>query len=50
MLKNELRNKQVTIGNLIDVVKNFTKINIQETKNKKQTYVVKKTMMLLASY
>ena len=42
LLKVQLRNKQVTIYNLIDVINNFrtlrsTKINIQETKNKKQT-------------
>ena len=39
LLKDELRNKQVTIDNLIDVTKSFTKskINIQEIKNKKET-------------
>ena len=36
LLKDEIRNKQVTIGNLIGLIKNLrsSKINIQKTKNK----------------
>ena len=36
MLKDELRNKQVTIDNLIDVIKNFTVIENKYTRNKEQ--------------
>ena len=36
LLKNELRNKQVTIDNLIDVIKNFTVNENKYTRNKKQ--------------
>ena len=36
LLKDELRNKQVTIDNLIDVIKNFTVIENKYTKNKEQ--------------
>ena len=35
-LKDELRNKQVTINNLIDVIKNFTVNENKYTKNKEQ--------------
>ena len=52
LLKDELRNKQVTIGNLIDVIKNFTVIENKYTRNKEQDtkLVVRKKMMLLVSY
>ena len=36
LLKDELMNKQVTIDNLIDVVKNFTVIENKDTRNKEQ--------------
>ena len=36
LLKDELMNKQVTIDNLIDVVKNFTVIENKYTRNKEQ--------------
>ena len=36
MLKDELRNKQVTIDNLIDVIKNFTVIENKYAKNEEQ--------------
>ena len=36
LLNDELRNKQVTIDNLIDVIKNFTVIENKYTKNKEQ--------------
>ena len=36
MLKDELRKKQVTIDNLIDVIKNFTAIENKYTRNKEQ--------------
>ena len=36
LLKDELRNKQVTIDNLIDVIKNFTVIGNKYTRNKEQ--------------
>ena len=36
LLKDELRNKQVTIDNLIDVIKNFTVIRNKYTRNKEQ--------------
>ena len=36
LLKDELRNKQVTIDNLIDVIKNFTVIEKIYTRNKDQ--------------
>ena len=36
LLKDELRNKQVTIDNLIDVIKNFTVIENKYTRNKEQ--------------
>ena len=36
LLKYELRNKQVTIDNLIDAIKNFTVIGKKYTKNKEQ--------------
>ena len=36
LLKDELRSKQVTIGNLIDVIKNFTVIGNKYTRNKEQ--------------
>ena len=36
LLKDELRNKQVTIDNLIDVIKSFTIIENKYTKNKEQ--------------
>ena len=51
-LKDELRNKQVTIDNLIDVIKNFTVLENKytKTKNKIQTLVVRKKTMLLVSY
>ena len=52
LLKDELRNKQVTIDNLIDVIKNFTVLENKytKTKNKIQTLVVRKKTMLLVSY
>ena len=52
LLKDELRNKQVTIDNLIDVIKNFTVLENKytKTKNKIQTLVVRKKAMLLVSY
>ena len=34
LLKDELRNKQVTIDSLIDVIKNFTVIENKYTRNK----------------
>ena len=39
LLKDEFRNKQVTIDNLIDVIKNFKNIEnkYQEIKNNKHT-------------
>ena len=36
LLKDELRNKQVTIDNLIDVIKNFTVNENKYTRNKEQ--------------
>ena len=36
MLKDELRNKQVTIDKLIDVINNFTVIENKYTRNKEQ--------------
>ena len=36
LIKDELRNKQVTIDNLIDVIKNFTVIGNKYTRNKEQ--------------
>ena len=36
LLEDKLRNKQVTIDNLIDVIKNFTVIENKYTKNKEQ--------------
>ena len=36
LLKDELRNKHVTIDNLIDVIKNFTVIKNKYTRNKEQ--------------
>ena len=36
MLKDELRNKQVTIYNLIDVIKNFTVTEDKYVRNKEQ--------------
>ena len=36
MLKDELRNKQVTFDNLTDVIKNFTVIENKYTRNKEQ--------------
>ena len=36
LIKGEHRNKQVTIGNLIDVIKNFTVIENKYTRNKEQ--------------
>ena len=40
LLNDELRNKQVTIDNLIDVVKNFTVIENKYTRNKEQETTV----------
>ena len=52
LLKDELRNKQVTIDNLIDVIKNFTVIGNKYTRNKEQETNVdsKEKIMLLLSY
>ena len=52
LLNNELMNKQVTIDNLIDVIKNFTVIENKYTRNKEQVKNVgsKEKMMLLVSY
>ena len=52
LLKDELRNKQVTIGNLLDVIKNFTVIGNKYTRNKEQETNVdsKEKIMLLLSY
>ena len=36
LLKDELRNKQINIDNLIDVIKNFTVIENKYTRNKEQ--------------
>ena len=36
LLKDELRNKQVIIENLIEVIKNFTNIKNKYTRNKEQ--------------
>ena len=36
MLKDELSNKQITIDNLTDVIKNFTVIENKYTRNKEQ--------------
>ena len=36
LLKDELRNKQVTIDNLIDIIKNFPVIENEYTRNKEQ--------------
>ena len=49
---DELRNKQVTINNLIDVIKNFTVIGNKYTRNKEQETNVdsKEKIMLLLSY
>ena len=51
LLKDELRNKQVSINNLIDVIENFTVNENKYTRNKEQeqTYVVKKTMIYHSS-
>ena len=52
LLKDELKNKQVTIDNLIDVIKNFTVIGNKYTRNKEQETNVdsKEKIMLLLSY
>ena len=52
LLKDELRSKQVTIDNLIDVIKNFTVIGNKYTRNKEQETNVdsKEKIMLLLSY
>ena len=49
LLKDELRNKQVTIDSLIDVIKNFTVIENKYTRNKEQKINIgnKKKMMLV---
>ena len=36
LLKDELSNKQITIDNLTDVIKNFTVIENKYTRNKEQ--------------
>ena len=36
LLNEELRNKQVTIDNMIDIIKNFTVIKNKYTRNKEQ--------------
>ena len=52
LLKDELRNKQVTIDSLIDVIKNFTVTENKYTRNKEQDTNVgsKEKMMWLVSY
>ena len=50
LLKDELRNKQVTIDNLIDVIKRFSVIENKYTRNKETGVGSKAKMILLVSY
>ena len=50
LLKDELRNKQVTIDNLIDVIKRFSVIENKYTRNKETDVGSKAKMILLVSY